>query len=137
MWDQTVDNLGDIGDFLEDAANAAGDLGIWGIFLLLAALILAALAAAAALIDAVLGALTTLGSATIRYVACLIYEQLYNAYETFRLAVAMNGLAFPLRQHLADPRISHWANPALPDANGNSVTSILGRLPALKLTLPA
>jgi hypothetical protein len=135
VWDQTVNNLGDIGDFLEDAANAAGDLGIWGIFLLLAALILAAILAAAALIDAVLGALTTLGSATIRYAACLIYEQLYNAYETFRLAVAMNGLAFPLGQHLADPRISHWANPALPDANGNSVTSILGRLPALKWTV--
>jgi Zinc dependent phospholipase C len=136
VWDQVVDNLGDIGDFLEDAADSAGDLGIWGIFLLLGALILAALAAAAALIDAVLGALTTLGSATIRYVACLIYEQLYNAYETFRLAVAMNGLAFPMQEHLSDPRITHWANPDLPDANGNSVTSILGRLPALKWTLP-
>jgi hypothetical protein len=135
VWDQVVDNLGDIGDFLEDAADTAGDLGIWGIFLLLGALILAALAAAAALIDAVLGALTTLGSATIRYSACLIYEQLYNAYETFRLAVAMNGLAFPLQQHLADPRITHFANPALPDANGNSVSSILGRLPALKWTV--
>lgn len=135
VWDQVVDNLGDIGDFLEDAADTAGDLGIWGIFLLLGALILAALAAAAALIDAVLGALTTLGSATIRYAACLIYEQLYNAYEMFRLAVAMNGLAFPLQQHLADPRITHFANPALPDANGNSVSSILGRLPALKWTV--
>jgi hypothetical protein len=135
VWEQTVDNLGDIGDFLEDAADTAGDLGIWGIFLLLGALILAAVAAAAALIDAVLGALTTLGSATIRYVACLIYEQLYNAYEMFRLAVAMNGLAFPLQQHLTDPRITHWANPALADANGNSVTSILGRLPALKWTV--
>ena len=126
VWDQVVDNLDSIGDFLEDAANAAGDLGIWGIFLLLGALILAALAAAAALIDAVLGALTTLGSATIRYAACLIYEQLYNAFETFRLAVAMNGLAFPMLEHLADPRISHFANPALPTRTADNVQSIIG-----------
>ena len=120
VWDQVVDNLDSIGDFLEDAADAAGDLGIWGIFLLLGALILAALAAAAALIDAVLGALTTLGSATIRYVACLIYEQLYNAFETFRLAVAMNGLAFPMLEHLSDPRITPLREPGPPDANGNN-----------------
>ena len=132
VWDKVVDNLDSIGDFIEDAADAAGDLGIWGIFLLLGALILAALAAAAALIDAVLGALTTLGSATIRYAACLIYEHLYNAFETFRLAVAMNGLAFPMLEHLADPRISHFANPDLPDVNGNNVQSIKGRLPALR-----
>jgi hypothetical protein len=136
VWDQVVDNLDSIGDFLEEAANAAGDLGIWGIFLLLGALILAALAAAAALVDAVLGALTTLGSATIRYIACLIYEQLYNAFETFRLAVAMNGLAFPMREHLPDPRITHFANPSLPDANGNAVSSILGRLPTLRWVVP-
>ena len=133
VWDQMVTNLGDIGDFLEDAADSAGDLGVWGIFLLLGALILAALAAAAALIDAVLGALTTLGSATIRYAACLIYEQLYNAYETFRLAVAMNGLAFPMQEHLTDPRITHWGNPALPDVNGRSVTAVNGVLPTLRL----
>jgi hypothetical protein len=136
VWDQMVDNLDSIGDFLEDAANTAGDMGIWGIFILLGALILAALAAAAALIDAVLGALTTLGSATIRYVACLIYEQLYNAFETFRLAVAMNGLAFPMREHLTEPRITHFANPSLPDANGNTVDWVLGRLPTLRWVVP-
>lgn len=133
VWENTVDNLDDIGDFLENAADAAGDMGIWGIFLLLGALILAAVAAAAAIIDAVLGALTTLGSATIRYAACLVYEQLYNAFETFRLAVAMNGLAFPMLEHLSDPRITHFANPALPDANGRTVMSVIGRLPVLRL----
>ena len=136
VWDQAMDNLGDIGDFIEDAADAAGDMGIWGIFLMLGALILGALAAAAAVIDAVLGALTTLGASTIRYAACLIYEQLYNAFETFRLGVAMNGLAFPMQQHLTDPRITHFANPSLPDASGNSVTSMLGRLPALRWMVP-
>ena len=28
-----MDNLGGIGDFIEDAANTAGRSGIWGIFL--------------------------------------------------------------------------------------------------------
>ena len=135
VWEKLVDNLDEVGDMLEDAADAAGDMGIWGIFLLLGALILGALLAAAALIDAVLGALTTLGSATIRYAACLVYEQLYNAYEMFRLGLAMNGLAFPLHEHLGDPRITHFGNPSLPDANGANVFSILGRLPALRWTV--
>lgn len=126
VWDQAMQNLGDIGDFIEDAANRAGNMGILGIFLLLGALILAALAAAAALIDAVLGALTTIGSATIRYAACLIYEQIYAAYENFRLAVAMNGLAFPLLEHLSEPRIVHWGNPSLPDISGVAAATLTG-----------
>lgn len=134
VWDKAMDNLGSIGDFIEDAANNAGSMGIWGIFLLLGALILGALAAAAALIDAVLGAITTLGSATIRYAACLIYEQLYNAYETFRLAVAMNGLAFPMTEHLADPRIVHFGNPSLRDVNLVNAIDIRHQLPMLRFT---
>jgi hypothetical protein len=129
VWDQAMQNLGDIGDFVEDAANRAGSMGILGIFLLLGALILAALAAAAALIDAVLGALTTIGSATIRYAACLIYEQIYAAYENFRLAVAMNGLASPLLEHLPEPRIVHWGNPSLPDSGSATAASVLDSMP--------
>lgn len=131
VWDQAMENLDDIGDFIEDAANRAGSMGILGIFLLLGALILAALAAAAALIDAVLGALTTIGSATIRYAACLIYEQIYAAYENFRLAVAMNGLAFPLLEHLSEPRIVHWGNPSLPDSS--NVTTGLTIRPSMPI----
>lgn len=134
VWDTAMNNLGAIGDFIDDAANTAGSMGIWGIFLMLGALILAALAAAAALIDAVLGALTTLGSATIRYAACLIYEQLYNAYETFRLAVAMNGLAFPLVEHLPDPRIVHFGNPSIDDVNGTNAVDIKQQIPMLRFT---
>lgn len=59
VWDKAMDNLGDIGDFIGDAANSSGSMGIWGIFLLLATLILGALAAAA-VIDAILGAPTRL-----------------------------------------------------------------------------
>ena len=29
VWDKTVDNLGSIGDFIEDAADTAGSMGIW------------------------------------------------------------------------------------------------------------
>lgn len=132
VWDQAMDNLGDVGDFIGDAANTAGSMGIWGIFLMLGALILGALAAAAAVIDAVLGAITTLGSATIRYAASLVYEQLYDAYQNFRLAVAMNGLAFPLTEHLAEPRILHFGNPALRDVNGTNAADIDGLLPLLR-----
>lgn len=136
VWDKAMDNLGDIGDFIEDAANTAGGVGIWGIFLMLGALILGALAAAAAVIDAVLGAITTLGSATIRYAACLIYEQLYDAYQNFRLAVAMNGLAFPLQDHLTEPRIVHFGNPGIPDAIGQTAVLIDQRLPLLRWIMP-
>lgn len=132
VWDKAMDNLGDIGDFIEDAANTAGSMGIWGIFLLLGALILGALAAAAAVIDAILGALTTVGSATIRYAASLIYEQLYDAYQNFRLAVAMNGLAFPLQEHLTEPRILHFGNPTLRDVCGNNAVQFQAHLPLLR-----
>ena len=129
VWDQAMENLDDIGDFIDDAANRAGSMGILGIFLLLGALILAALAAAAALIDDGFGALTTIGSATIRYAACLIYEQIYAAYENFRLAVAMNGLAFPLLEHLSEPRIVHWGNPSLPDSSDGTTGGLAPMLP--------
>lgn len=133
VWDKAMDNLGDIGDFIEDASNQAGSMGIWGIFLMLAALVLGAVMAAAALIDAVLGALTTLGTATIRYAACLIYEQVYNAYAQLRLGVAMNGLAFPLPEHLTDARIAHFGNPALTDRNVRSGLILSPFMPLLEV----
>jgi hypothetical protein len=34
--------------------------------------------------------------------ACLIYEQLYDAFQNFRFGVALNGLAFPMREHLGE-----------------------------------
>lgn len=136
VWDKAMDNLGDVGDFISDAANTSGSYGIWGIFLLLGALILAALAAAAAVIDAVLGSLTTLGSATIRYAASLVYEQLYSAFHNFRLAVAMNGLAFPLQEHLTEPRITHFGNPSIPDILGQTAALMDQRLPLLRWSMP-
>ncbi|MCC7525909.1 MAG: zinc dependent phospholipase C family protein, partial [Chitinophagaceae bacterium] len=94
VWEKTMDNLEEAGDFLEDAIDEAGDWGILSIFIILAALVIAAVMAAGAIADGVAGAITTLGTSTIRAAACLIYEQIYNAYQNFRLGVAMNGLAF-------------------------------------------
>lgn len=132
VWEKTMDNLGEVGDFLEDAFDEAGDWGILSIFIMLAALIVGAAMAAAALADAIAGAITTLGTSTIRAAACLIYEQIYNAYQNFRLGVAMNGLAFPMQEHLNDPRLTQFANPANTDTTGINGIAVAPFLPLLK-----
>jgi hypothetical protein len=136
VWEKTMDNLGKTGDFLVNAADKAGNLGIWGIFLVLGALVIAAVMAAAALADGVAGAIATLGSSTIRYAACLIYEQLYNAFQCFRLGVATNGLAFPMLEHLGDPRLKQFANPAFPDPSGANASTNADLLPQLRWSVP-
>ena len=135
VWNTAMDNLGDIGDFLEDAADFAGDFNILAIFIMLAALIIAAVAAAAALIDAVLGALTTLTTAGIRYAASLIYEHLYNAFQNFRLGVAMNGLAFPMQEHLDEVRFNQFKNTSFDDPFGIDAGDLKNTLPKLKVLL--
>ncbi len=137
VWDQAMDNLDNIGDWLEDAIDSAGGFSFLGIFLALAALIAAAVAAAAALIDAVLGALTTLTVAGIRAAACLIYEQLYNAFQNFRLAVAMNGLAYPMQEHLDEPRLRQFKNTDFADPNGRRSIDLKNNLPKMNVILPA
>ena len=132
VWEKTMDNLGDAGDFLEDAIDEAGDWGILSIFIILAALIIAAVMAAAALADGIAGAIATLGTSTIRAAACLIYEEIYNAYQNFRLGVAMNGLAFPMKEHLNDPRLTQFANPSNLDPTGVNAAPFVPFLPLLK-----
>ena len=134
VWEKAMDNLDDVGDFLEDAVDTAGDFGILSIFIVLGALIAAAVLAAAAIADAVAGAIATLGTATIRYLACLIYEQLYNAFQSFRLAIALNGLAFPMREHLTEPRFAQFITPAVRDSTGTNAADIFGRQPLLPFT---
>jgi len=137
VWETAMDNLGDIGDWLEDAIDKAGGFSFLGIFLALAALIAAAVLAAAALIDAVLGAITTLTVAGIRAAACLIYEQLYNSFQNFRLAIALNGLAYPMIEHLDEPRFNQFKNTAFADTNGVSAFDLKNMLPKMKVILPA
>jgi hypothetical protein len=132
VWEKTLDNLGEAGDLIEDAVDSAGDFGILSIFLILAALIAAAVMAAAAIADGIAGAIATVGTATIRYAACLIYEQLYNAFQNFRLGVALNGLAFPMREHLGEPRFQQFITPAVPDSTGINALAIAPFLPTLK-----
>jgi hypothetical protein len=134
VWEKTVDNLEEVGDFLEDAVDQASDFGILSIFIILAALIAAAVMAAAAIADGIAGAITTVGTATIRYAACLIYEQLYNAFQMFRLAIALNGLAFPMREHLADPRFRQFITPAFPDSTGVNAAAVAPFEPLLRFT---
>jgi hypothetical protein len=132
VWEKAMDNLDDVGDFLENAIDEAGDWGILSIFIILAALIIGAVMAAAAIADGIAGAIATLGTSTIRAAACLIYEQIFNAYQSFRLGVAMNGLAFPMKEHLNEPRLTQFANPAIPDPTGVNGAAIAPHLPLLK-----
>jgi len=132
VYDKAMDKLDRIGDFLEDAVDEAGVWGILSIFLILAALIAAAARAAAAIAEAVAGAIAKLGTATIRAAACLIYEHLFNAFQNFRLAVSLNGLAFPMMQHLTDPRLIQFANPSNNDPTGVNANKIRPLLPLLR-----
>ena len=132
VWEKTIDNLDDAGDLIESAVDSAGDFGILSIFIILAALIAAAVMAAAALADGVAGAIATLGTSTIRYAACLIYEQVYNAFQIFRLGVALNGLAFPMREHLGEPRFRQFITPSLPDFTGVTGPMVAPFLPLLR-----
>jgi hypothetical protein len=137
VWETAMDNLDDIGEWLEDAIDSAGSFSILGIFLALAAMIAAAVMAAAALIDAVLGALTTLTVAGIRAAACLIYEQLYNAFQNFRLAVSLNGLAYPMLEHLDEPRFTQFKNTGFADPIGVTAFDLKNLLPKMKVIAPS
>lgn len=132
VWEKTVDNLEEVGDFLEDAVDQASDFGLLSIFIILAALALAAVLAAAALADGIAGAVATIGTSTIRYAACLIYEQLYNAFQLFRLAITFNGLGFPMREHLTEPRLRQFITPAFADPTGVVAANVAGLEPLLR-----
>lgn len=132
VWEKTLDNLGEAGDIIRDAVDEAGDWGILGIFIILGALILAGVKAAGALADGIAGAAATLGTATIRYAACLIYEQIYNAFAMFRLALALNGLGFPLLSQLGDPRFKQFITPDGDDPTGVNAADVFGSEPLLR-----
>lgn len=124
VYEKAKENLGNAGDFLEDAMNEAGKWGLLGLLLALAALIIAAGMAAMAIADAVAGAIATMSTAAIRAAACLIYEHVYNAYQNFRLGVAVNGLAFPMLEHLDEPRFKQFQNTSFDDALGHSALDL-------------
>jgi len=132
VWEKTLDNLEETGDFLEGAVDKASNFGILSIFIILAALAIAAVLAAAAIADGIAGAIATLGASTIRYAACLIYEQLYNAFALFRLAISFNGLGFPMVQHLTETRFRQFITPAFADSTGITAANVAGFEPLLR-----
>jgi len=113
-WDQFEENMGDIFNGVGNA-NEAGGGGFTGLLAALAAAILASLLVAAAIADYLAGVITTLSTSVVRYFLSVAYENLYDAYTKYRLAVSLNGLAFPLREHLNLPIVNHVNDPNLPD----------------------
>ncbi len=132
VWEKAMNNLGAAGDFLENATNEAGNWGFLSIFIILAALIISAIMAATALADAIAGSIATLGTSTIRYAACLIYEQVYNAFQNFRLGTSLNGLAFPMIEHLTEPRLRQFQSPNIPDPTGAIASHYMSTHPRFK-----
>jgi hypothetical protein len=118
VWETATNNLGNIGDFISDAADDVSNGGILSLFAFLGALIVGAIAAALALADAVIGALTTLSVAAIRAAACLIYEHVFNAYQLLRLSLALKGLSFPMVEHLNEPVLQQFKDPSQTDVQG-------------------
>ncbi len=130
VWEKATDNLGAVGEMLADAINSAGSFSILSIFKALAAALLGAVLAAAALLDALIGMLATLTTAGIRAALSLIYDHLYNAFHTFRLAVALKGLAYPMQQHLDEPRFHQFQDTGNPDSTLRSAINLRGHMPA-------
>lgn len=134
VFEQAVDNMGDIGDFLEDAVDSTSNWGILQILAILAALAIAAVMAALTIVDLVLGLITTLTVATIRALACLIYAQVYDAYQKFRLAVALTGLAYPMSEHISEQVMQQFTDPSRPDSTGRNAATLFDFMPMPRWT---
>jgi len=132
VYEQAMDNIAGIGDFISDAADSAGNGGILGILAFLAALVIAAVAAALALIDFVLGALTVITGSGIKFLISLVYEQVYAAYQYFRLGVALNGLALPLTESVNEPVFAQFQDPAIPDSTFRNAAMLKAHMPLLR-----
>lgn len=134
VWDTLVDNLEDLGSSIADGFS--GNAGILGIFKALATAILAPFLAAAAIVDAVLGAITTLGAAPIRFMISLAYEELYNAYMNLHQAVVLNGFGFPFNSQLSHYSIQHLYHSSSKDVLNHNALSLLHYYPTKKFSLP-
>lgn len=130
VWEKALGNLETAGEILGNAVNSGGSFSIVGILKALAAAILAAAIAAAALIDALMGLITTLTVSGIRATLALIYEHIYNAFQNFRLAVSLKGLAYPMASHLDEPRFRQFQNTANKDSTQRSAIALRHHLPA-------
>lgn len=134
VFEQATENMEDIGDFLEDAVDSTSDLGILSILAMLIALAIAAVMVALTIVDMILGLITTLSVATIRALACLIYEEVYNAYQQFRLAVSLTGLAYPMSEHINEPVMQQFTDPSQRDSTGANAATFVTAMPLPRWT---
>lgn len=132
VYEQAMENAEGIADYLSDAADTAGSGGILGILAFLAALLIAAVAAALTLIDFILGMLTVITGAGIKYLISLVYEQVYAAYQYFRLGVALNGLALPLTESINEPVFNQFKDPSIQDSTFRSAATLKADMPLLR-----
>jgi hypothetical protein len=121
-WDKFKNNVGDIAGYIGNSISGGG--GILGLLKALAALILGPLALAAAAIDFILGEITTIAAAPIRFFLSLSYEALYNSYLNLRKGLVLNGFSFPLRNQLSDTKIQHMLRTNVTDAFGHNANSL-------------
>lgn len=131
VYEQARQNLREIGgEFGNQIDNARGS-GLWGIFLALLAAIMAAVATAVAILDGLIASAIAIQSAPIRAAFALIYEHLYDAWQNFRLALALKGLAYPLQNHLNHPQAKQFHAPDRLDSSGRSAERLKDNLPLL------
>ncbi|MFH0896003.1 MAG: zinc dependent phospholipase C family protein [Bacteroidota bacterium] len=133
VWDTFTDNTSDIFDWV---GNSGGNGGILGFLSFLAALILAPILLAAAAIDAIAGAIATVGAAGARFLISLAYEFLYNSFMNFHQGVVLNGLAFPFKNQLDHYLVKHVLNSSSPDVIGNNANTFAPHYPFGKFSLP-
>jgi len=132
VYEQAMENAEGIGDFLSDAADSAGSGGILGILAFLAALVIAAVAAALALIDFVLASILVITGSGIKFLMSLVCEQVYAAYQYFRLGVALNGLALPLNESINEPVLAQFKDPSVLDSTFRSAGMLKPHMPLLR-----
>lgn len=134
-WDKFVDNVGDIADLVGQGMSGGG--GLLGFLKALAALIAGPILLAAALVDFIIGEVTTLAAAPIRFFLSLTYQALYDAYQNLRKGLVMNGFAFPKIADLTDPFTRHMLETSVPDMFGHNAASLraAGAYPASKFKM--
>lgn len=127
VWNTLVDNLEDLGSSIADGFS--GDAGILGILKGIAMAVLAPFLAAAAIVDAILGAITTLGAAPIRAMISITYEELYSAYMNLHQAVVLNGFGFPFNSQLSHYSIEHLYNSGTIDVLNHNASNLYTSYP--------
>jgi hypothetical protein len=130
VWNTFENNLEDLGGSIADGLS--GDSGILGVLKALGLAVISPLLAAAAAIDAITGAITTLGAAPIRFMISLAYDELYNSYMNLHQAVVLNGFGFPFNSQLSNYLIQHVYNSGINDTLGVSAHDQYNNYPSQK-----